>query len=254
MIWHQRWMNVLFLHFPVSARQLAAMLPRQLEVELLEGQAWLSYIFFRLQLRPTWLPLLPGLSSLLELNVRTYVRYGETTGIYFLRMYADNALAIAAARWLTPLCYERALMIDRPATSNSRHLECRPIAAGRAALSLDFQRPNTFEFLSAASLDAWLLERYRLFVEGSDGRILTADVEHAPWRVSQAEVTRFTDTLSRSHGMSLSATPALAHFSPGLTARFNAFNELASISRDQTWSRSAAKRAARITGSKFAAG
>ena len=107
MIWRQRWMDVLFLHFAVDQRQLAQRLPEKLALDLFAGQAWLSYIFFRLQLRPAWLPLMPGFSSLLELNVRTYVRYRGQSGIYFLRMYADNPLAIAASRWLTPLRYQR---------------------------------------------------------------------------------------------------------------------------------------------------
>src|SRR5947209_2983701 len=124
MIWHQRWLNVLFLHFPADQHHLAARLPRPLVPDLFEGQAWLSYIFFQLQLRPAWLPLMPGLSSLLELNVRTYVRRGDVPGIYFLRMFADNRLAIAAARWLTPLHYERAVMVDRATGDHSRHLEC----------------------------------------------------------------------------------------------------------------------------------
>jgi uncharacterized protein YqjF (DUF2071 family) len=221
-IWHQSWRTVLFLHFTVDQRQLALLMPRSLELDLFAGQAWLSYIVFRLQLRPAWLPLMPGFSSLLELNVRTYARYRGQSGIYFLRMYADNPLAIAASRWLTPLRYERARMIDLAATGG-RHVECRPTELSGAALSLDFEMPGSFNLPPANSLDAWLVERYRLFVPTSDGRILTAVVQHAPWMAANVQLTQFGDTLSRAHGVPLPTAPALVHCSPGVAAKFNAF-------------------------------
>src|SRR4051794_17678906 len=96
------------LHFAAREDQLRSWLPPQVEVDTLEGRAWLSFVFFRLKLRPARLPFVPALSSLLELNVRTYVRHRGQPGICFLKMYADNRLAIRAARWLTPLCYEPA--------------------------------------------------------------------------------------------------------------------------------------------------
>src|SRR5262245_29609107 len=108
MTWIQEWADVLFLHFPVSAAEVQRLLPRGIEVDKFDGRAWIGYIFFRLRVRPAWLPIVPGFSSLLELNIRTYVRCAGQAGIYFLRMYADNHLAIAAARLLTPLCYEPA--------------------------------------------------------------------------------------------------------------------------------------------------
>ena len=110
MIWLQRWSDVLLLHFPVRESELRPHVPRRLEIDTFHDQAWISYVFFRLDLRPAWLPNVPGFSSLLELNVRTYVRYGDLAGIYFVRMYANNRLAIAASRLLTPLCYEGAQM------------------------------------------------------------------------------------------------------------------------------------------------
>ena len=90
-------------------------------------------------------------------------------------------------------------------------------------MSLDFKAANRFNRLPADSLDAWLLERYRLFVEASNGQMLTAGVQHIPWQVAAVELQHYDDSLSQSHGMPLEKHPALAHFSPGLIAQFNAF-------------------------------
>src|SRR4029079_567835 len=139
MTWLQRWTDVLFLHFAVAADELGPHLPPQLEIDTFDRTAWLSFIFFRLKLRPAGLPFLPGFSSLLEMNVRTYVRHRDQPGIYFLRMYADNRLAIHAAKMLTPLCYEHATMIDRPLPDGQRHVECSPSHIPGCGLSLNFQ-------------------------------------------------------------------------------------------------------------------
>ena len=226
MIWQQHWRDVLFLHFPISADQLSARIPRRLEVDLFEGQAWLTYVFFRLKLRPAGLPFLAGLSSLIELNVRTYVRHQGASGIYFLRMYADNRLAILASRMLTPLCYERATMIDRREHCGSGHIECRPATVPSSVLSADVEITAPPTQPRSDSLDAWLVERYRLFVESRSGSLLAADVEHPPWLISRAHLAAVQDSLSPSLGLSLPEAPTLAHYSPGVTARFNAFRRI----------------------------
>ena len=226
MIWQQHWRDVLFLHFPISAEQLSACLPRRLEVDLFEGQAWLTYVFFRLKLRPAGMPFLSGLSSLVELNVRTYVRHQGASGIYFLRMYADNRLAIIASRLLTPLCYERAAMVDRRRADGSGHIECQPATLPGAVLSADIEITAPPMQPLSDSLDTWLVERYRLFVESTNGSMLAAEVEHPPWLVSHARLSAANDSLSHSLGLSLPTQLALAHYSPGVTARFNAFHRI----------------------------
>jgi uncharacterized protein YqjF (DUF2071 family) len=225
-IWQQHWRDVLFLHFPISADQLSARLPRRLEVDLFDGQAWLTYVFFRLKLRPAGLPFLSGLSSLVELNVRTYVRHDGKSGIYFLRMYADNRLAIIASRLLTPLCYEWAAMTNRRADRGNGHIECRPSALAGAALSADVEVTAPPAQPPRESLDTWLVERYRLFVEAARDEMLVAEVEHPPWLVAPIRLSAVQDSLGPSLGLSLLAAPTLAHFSPGVTAQFNSFRRV----------------------------
>jgi uncharacterized protein YqjF (DUF2071 family) len=191
-IWLQRWTDVLFLHFPVPESELRPHVPRRLEIDTFHGQAWISYVFFRLDLRPAWLPSLPGFSSLLELNVRTYVRYRGQAGIYFVRMYADNRLAISASRLLTPLCYEWAKMGAKRREDGTCELFCQP-AKSVGALCVEFDA-DLSRLAAAAedSLEAWLLERYRLFVaqgdeQSSGERMVATTVEHSPWLATAAE-------------------------------------------------------------------
>ncbi|MBM49753.1 MAG: hypothetical protein CMP27_07970, partial [Roseibacillus sp.] len=71
---HQRWENLLFLHWAVPAQSVKEHLPPGLEVDTYNGTAWVGVVpFFMRGVRPRFLPSVPGLSNFLELNVRTYV-------------------------------------------------------------------------------------------------------------------------------------------------------------------------------------
>src|SRR5262245_43574036 len=105
-IWAQRWLDLLFLHWRVPPAALRPQLPRDLAIDTYGGDAWVSLVLFRLKVRPRWLPFVPGISNMLELNLRTYVRAANSPGIYFLSMLADNRPAIWLAKLLTPLPYQ----------------------------------------------------------------------------------------------------------------------------------------------------
>ncbi len=228
LIWLQRWDEVLFLHFPMRAARLREHLPPALTIDTFDGEAWISYVLFRLTLRPGWLPYVAGFSSLLELNVRTYVRYCDQPGIYFLRMYADNRLAVFASRLLTPLCYEWATM-SASRCEDIRRVTCRPHDAA-GSLEVEFSADESKLAPAASdSLDAWLLERYHLYVEGQDHGLIVASVEHRPWMATSAELGHCHHELEIAHSLGLNRQPAIAHYSPGVTARFNAFSSVASV-------------------------
>ena len=65
-------------HWAVSARDLRVRVPDELEIEEHDGSAWLSVVFFRVRaLRARGALPVPGISSFLQLNVRTNVQIGR---------------------------------------------------------------------------------------------------------------------------------------------------------------------------------
>src|SRR6266536_1789342 len=96
----QTWEDLLFAHWRVPLEAVRAHVPPELEVELHDGSAWLGITAFRLTgLRARGLLPLPGLSSFLEVNVRTCVRAAdEKPGIWFFSLDASSRLAVEAAR------------------------------------------------------------------------------------------------------------------------------------------------------------
>jgi uncharacterized protein len=69
----QRWLHLLFLHWPFSPDIIQKTLPQGLEADTFEGHAWIGLVpFFMRAVRPAGFVSIPGVSHFLELNLRTY--------------------------------------------------------------------------------------------------------------------------------------------------------------------------------------
>ena len=67
--------DVFFAHWRVPAESVRTLLPDEVELDLHDGAAWVGIVALRVTaLRGRGLLPVPGLSSFLQLNVRTYVR------------------------------------------------------------------------------------------------------------------------------------------------------------------------------------
>src|SRR3954462_15452426 len=85
----QTWDVLLFAHWRVPLEELRAHVPAELDVDTHDGSGWLGITPFRISaLRARGLLPLPGASSFLELNVRTYVTAGDRPGIWFFSLDA----------------------------------------------------------------------------------------------------------------------------------------------------------------------
>src|SRR5689334_9980511 len=95
----QKWLRLTFLHWRYPPQELAATLPRGLEIDTFDGSAWLGLVPFHLEdWRPPHLPALPWLSWFPETNLRTYVRSRSGSGVWFYSLDAARLPAVAGAR------------------------------------------------------------------------------------------------------------------------------------------------------------
>jgi uncharacterized protein YqjF (DUF2071 family) len=221
-VWSQHWRDVLFLHWQVPVGRLRRHVPAPLEIDTWEERAWVSLVLFRLRVRPRWLPFLPGLSNLVEANLRTYVHFHGRPAIWFLSVHADNAWAIRLAKWLTPMPYLQADMTYRGQDDQFR-FSARRTSFPSCRLSLAFRPDPAGEETPDGTLDAWLLERYRLYIQDCRNKLLEAEVVHPPWIVHKANLSMSDNTLGEPLGLDLSRAPDRVHYSAGVQARFGGF-------------------------------
>jgi uncharacterized protein len=209
----QTWEALLFAHWRLPPAALAGLIPPMLALDTFGGDAWLGITPFRvrgLHLRAT--PPLPWLSHFPELNVRTYVVVGDRPGIWFFSLDAARRAGVVAARLTYRLPYFQARMCIRRAGSWVDYTSSRRDRHGAPARFRARYRPvGTPAPAAPGTLDAWLVERYRLYTVDGDGEIHAADIHHAPWPLQSARAEISENTLAEAAGVSLSGEPVV-HF------------------------------------------
>src|SRR5262245_21108001 len=98
-VMRMRWRDLLFAHWVVDVEALRPLVPAPLEIDTFGGRAYLGVIPFLMEdVEPRGLPGLPYLSVFPEVNVRTYVRCGERSGVWFRSLDAARRIAVDGAR------------------------------------------------------------------------------------------------------------------------------------------------------------
>ena len=163
--------------------EVRSRVPGELEIEEHDGTAWLSVVFFRVRaLRARGVLPVPGISTFLQLNVRTYVRGPDgLPGVWFFSIDASSRLAAIGVRRIYHVPAFHARMTLEP-VGEWQEVEC--VRVGEPGRVFAARYRATAETLHAEpdSLEAFLTERYRLFA--ADAR---AEMHHDRWVLSPAE-------------------------------------------------------------------
>jgi uncharacterized protein len=201
----QRWLHLLFLHWPLSPVIVQRTLPNGLYADTFEGKAWIGIVpFFMKGVRPVGFPSIPGVSNFLELNLRTYVRdLSGRPGIWFYSLDANQPLAVCFARAAFGLPYEFATMV---ATVSNGQIDYRSQRLGHnKSLRYRYQGCRKLGEADLGSLDFFLVERYRLFAHRG-GKLFTGRVHHSPYQLSEVTVTDADSALFAMDGFEAPAT------------------------------------------------
>lgn len=211
----QRWSDLLFMHWPVPAESLRALIPAALRLDTYEGSAWVSVTpFYLSHLRARGLPALPWLSEFPELNVRTYVVLDDKPGVFFFSLDAGSMLAVIGARTFYRLPYHTASMRLRRRADGGIDYESRRLAGGTrpAVFKGSYSPAGPVTTSAPGSLEHWLSERYCLYAVGGAQRIYRADIHHLPWPLQRATVDIAENTMAAAAGIELPPAPPIASF------------------------------------------
>ena len=228
-VMHQKWRELLFLHWEVPPPALKALLPRGLDVELWEGRAFVGLVPFVVsETRARFLPPLPGLSSYYEINTRTYVRHADSadresgeSGVWFFALDASNVGVTAGARATFQLPYFPCTAQRRHSDRDGSIVRYRSARLGPGPtpgeLDVEYRVHEAIGTAEAGSLDHFLVERYTLFTVLRPMGLMVGQVRHQPYSLRRVELIRLDcETLARSLKLPPPTGDVLAHYSDGV--------------------------------------
>jgi len=177
---YQEWNNAIFLHFKVELEELKQYIPKELEIDLFEKKPWVSVVAFTMEkIRPKNIPAFSPISNFHEINIRTYVKMNNKTGVYFLSIEGGTKLSCKIAKFISELPYRYSLIERTSKLYSSSNLIFKD--------ELCFKFEIGKQIKHKSKLDNWLTERYALFQE-TDNYINEYEIHHLPWLINNVEV------------------------------------------------------------------
>jgi uncharacterized protein YqjF (DUF2071 family) len=207
--YYQEWHDVLFAHWKVPLKPLRELVPQGLDIDLFEGQAWVSLVAFKVKkLRPHFIPPFPPVSDFLEINMRTYVTRHGKSGIYFFSLEAEKTVSALLGKYGIGLPYMKSI-ISHPEgiydSFNPGH-----------DFYLKVKYIPRVDVHHKSPLDKWLTERYCLFLERA-GKIVGNDIHHFEWPLQMVDIEKLM-ILYRFNNLLIDHPASLYHYSPGVYA------------------------------------
>ena len=208
----QSWNDLLFAHWRVDSSQVRRAVPTAFELDLFDDEAWLGVVPFSMtNIGIRSAPGLPWISAFPELNVRTYVRVADRSGVYFFSLDAGRRLAVAAARLLLNLPYYTAAMsVER--RGDSLHYQSARRTRGPAEFRATYEPASAPFVASVGSIEYFLTERYCLYHYNRRGRPYRLEIHHRPWSLQIARAAITMNTMAAASHLTLDGPPALLHF------------------------------------------
>lgn len=219
----QTWTDLTFLHWRVEPPLIQALLPAGLQVDVLDGSAWLGVVPFRMaDVRLPGLPPVPVWSRFPELNVRTYVRGPDGhDGVWFLGLLCPRRAFIVAVDAMAGLRYRRAEgRVTRNGSVLSYGFRLPEHRRGQPTFVARVEAGSGLGAGERGRLADALTGRWNAYTERS-GRLIRVPVEHEPWPLYAASARVWTwpraiVDIPRPEG------EPIAHFSPMVHARIGA--------------------------------
>ncbi|TYR80841.1 DUF2071 domain-containing protein [Priestia megaterium] len=223
----QTWSDLLFVHWPVAVQDIQTLIPKPLQIDTFKGEAWISLVPFTMTgIHFKGVPKMPFLSSLYELNIRTYVKYKGKAGVYFFSLDANSPTGVCIARRFFHLPYLRA-NIHIKKQQNHTSFESIRIHKGfqQETIKMNYE-PISQEYKAAeGTLSYWLTERYNLFTVYKEN-VFQGRLYHKQWSLKDGSCYIEEDTLTVPYNRPQNEEEMLIHYSERLDAYFYPFNKV----------------------------
>lgn len=202
---HQDWGKLLFMHWRIDEKKLRPLIPERLTIDTFDGSAWIAvtpFTMWDIRAFPPLLPPVPGLSSMHELNVRTYVHLDGVPGVWFFSLDANSSIAVLTARTFFHLPYFNAEMeLEQQGETiiySSRRAKGEDVSP--AKFDATWKTGEMLPYSHPGSLEFFLTERYCLYTSHKQ-KLYRCRIFHEPWPLQKATLSSFDSTMIESHGL-----------------------------------------------------
>ncbi|HET6634836.1 MAG TPA: DUF2071 domain-containing protein [Streptomyces sp.] len=191
------WAQQTFVHWPVPAASVRALLPAGLEPDVFDGSAWVSFTpFLLVDVRPLGAVRLPGPHAIPETNLRTYVRGPDgRDGLWFLSAEITHPLVALFARGMLGVPYR---LFTARVGAEAGDLVYSGRRGGAGPSYRLRVRPGAVR--EPSERDVWLTGRWGAYSRRL-GVLLRTPVSHAPWALRDAVVEDLEQDLTTAVGL-----------------------------------------------------
>lgn len=203
----QTWYDLLFAHWPVPAEKLRPLVPKTLEIDTFDSQAWVAITPFHMDVKPR------GTAGLKlhfpEMNCRTYVRFRGKPGVFFFSLDAGSRLAVWSARTFYSLPYFYSRMRVEVKEEGIDYSSQR--LGSTATFAASYKPEPVIRQSQPGTLEHWLTERYCLYT-CTRQHVHRAEIRHVPWPLQNASCEIRENGIAAAARIKLPDAVPILHF------------------------------------------
>lgn len=222
----QSWQDILFIHTPVTYEKLRKLVPRPFEPDTYDGKGWISLVLFEAaDSRLRYMPKFLSYPSFNQMNVRSYVKFGDEPGVYFFSINT-NRLLVTLGGDLASLPFSKANIVSYQ-EKDLLYFSANRLAGRKANSFKVAYRPRLQQFTPESnSLSYFLTERYCIWtIRGQT--ILKAPIIHSHWNLQKADIKIIENKNTPFH---FSENP-LAHYARFKHTHIHPFETFGKVSK-----------------------
>ncbi|MDE0816067.1 MAG: DUF2071 domain-containing protein [Pirellulaceae bacterium] len=211
------WHNTLFLHWRVPTATLQNFVPDSLTIDTFDSDAWIGIVAFEMHdVRKKWMPYMPSMRSYPELNVRTYVKHGDHSGVFFLSLDTPEWFTRTIGKHSFHLPYRKRAIQYVVGSDSSTHYQSNH-CDGTLEFDITYRPAPLDDNCNSTPSDfiSWSSERYGLYNTNKKLELMWGEVKHSPWPIQSVTTDLRCHDILKPYGLH-DQPPDMIHYSPGV--------------------------------------
>lgn len=172
----------------VTETFLRSFVPFPFKIDTFQESPWLSVVLFRAtRSRFRGMPSFLSYPDFFQMNVRTYVRFGNEPGVYFLTIHGSDSLVNLGGS-LVGLPFIKAPMSISKEEGTYSFKASQIFQHPQSTLEISYTPTSQKVHMHTASLPYFLTERYAIWMVHNN-HLVKAPITHSPWNLHEATVS-----------------------------------------------------------------